>query len=65
MAAHCRYCDSTNLEQRTSKGVTYWYCLDCNRPMLTPIYDPAVAPVNGSVEELEQAMKDEGVDNVA
>ena len=65
MAAHCRYCNSINIEQRTAKGIIYWYCLDCNRPMLNPIYDPELVAKEGSTKELEQAQKDEGVGNVA
>ena len=62
MAAHCRYCNSTNIEQRTAKGINYWYCLDCNRPFLNPIYDPTVATVaEGTIKELEAAQAAEGV----
>lgn len=41
MAAHCRYCNSTDIEPLVSpSGINYFHCNECNRNFITPIYDP-------------------------
>ena len=41
MAAHCRYCTSTDIEARiTPSGINYFHCNECNRNFITPILDP-------------------------
>ena len=56
MAAHCRYCNSTDIEARvTPSGINYFHCNECNRNFITPVYDPetVVAAPKLSVAEGE------------
>lgn len=60
MAAHCRVCNSTNLDPRvTPSGIHYFHCMDCGANMVTPIYDPlsvveAYIPDTATALELQE-----------
>lgn len=57
MAAHCPYCNSTNITPMVTpppKNISYFHCDECNRNFITPVYDPqavAVDPADAPVSE--------------
>lgn len=61
MAAHCRYCNSTDIEALVTpppKSINYFHCNECNRNFITPVYDPeavvAAADIEGETSDANE-----------